>query len=142
MSPSKGASPDFVATLGAVSNRGRAPAASSSMVSSRTAQWYSVQALSISSLFSVAARYAVSVRGAVVGPGVAPEQHYGDLPGLVRTAALAQPVDGSVPDSVHRLLRDYPPEAHLSDRTRRFRSNACASRTTVAACRAQAAKDS
>lgn len=63
-------------------------------------------------LFAVLGRRAVRglSRGAVVCPGVAPEQHYGDLPGLVRTAALAQPVDGSVPDSVHRLLRDYPPE--------------------------------
>jgi predicted RNA-binding Zn ribbon-like protein len=124
---------------------------------------------------------------------------YGDLPGLVRTA-LAQSVDGDAPDAVHRLLRDYPPDMHLSDhdggwhvhfsrngtpakrwagqliaaklalvaagdpavtlgrcaadgcgnyfvdqsrnRTRRFCSNACASRTTVAAYRARTAKNS
>ncbi|WP_199827500.1 CGNR zinc finger domain-containing protein [Streptomyces xylophagus] len=130
-----------------------------------------------------------------------PEGDYGDLPNLVRTA-LAQSVDGAVPEAVHRLLRDYPPEMHLSDhddlggwhihfsrngtpaqrwagqliaaqlalvvagdpavtlgrcaaigcenyfvdqsrnRTRRFCSNACASRTTVAAHRARAAKKS
>jgi predicted RNA-binding Zn ribbon-like protein len=130
-----------------------------------------------------------------------PEGDYGDLPELVRTA-LAQLVDGTDPDAVHRLLRDYPPEMHLSDhdglggwhihfsrngapakrwvgqqiaakfalvtagdpavtlgrcaavgcgnyfvdqsrnRTRRFCSNACASRTTVAAYRARAAKNS
>ncbi|MFF9498037.1 CGNR zinc finger domain-containing protein [Streptomyces flaveolus] len=129
-----------------------------------------------------------------------PEGDYGDLPELVRTA-LAQLVDGTDPDAVHRLLRDYPPEMHLSDhdglggwhihfsrngapakrwvgqqiaaqfalvtagdpavtlgrcaaagcgnyfvdqsrnRTRRFCSNACASRTTVAAYRARAAKN-
>lgn len=128
-----------------------------------------------------------------------PGGDYGDLPDLVRTA-LAQCVDGSSPDAVHRLLRDYPPDMHLSDhdnsggwhvhfsrngtpgkrwvgqliaaelalivagdpavtlgrcaavgcgnyfvdqsrnRTRRFCSNACASRTTVAAHRARAAK--
>jgi hypothetical protein len=128
-----------------------------------------------------------------------PGGDYGDLPDLVRTA-LAQCVDGSAPDAVHRLLRDYPPDMHLSDhdnsggwhvhfsrngtpgkrwvgqliaaelalivagdpavtlgrcaavgcgnyfvdqsrnRTRRFCSNACASRTTVAAHRARAAK--
>jgi predicted RNA-binding Zn ribbon-like protein len=126
---------------------------------------------------------------------------YGELPDLVRTA-LAQSVDGAAPDAVHRLLRDYPPEMHLSDhdghdgwhihfsrngtpakrwvgqliaaklalvaagdpsvtlgrcaadgcenyfvdqsrnRTRRFCSNACASRTTVAAHRARAARNS
>lgn len=130
-----------------------------------------------------------------------PEGDYGDLPELVRTA-LAQLVDGTHPDAVHLLLRDYPPEMHLSDhdglggwhvhfsrngapakrwvgqqiaaklalvtagdpavtlgrcaavgcgnyfvdqsrnRTRRFCSNACASRTTVAAHRARAAKNS
>jgi len=123
---------------------------------------------------------------------------YGDLPALVR-AALAQLVDGSAPDAVHQLLRDYPPDMHLSDhdglgwhvhfsrngapaerwagqmiaaklalvaagdpavtlgrcaaagcgnyfvdqsrnRTRRFCSNACASRTTVAAHRARLSK--
>lgn len=128
-----------------------------------------------------------------------PDGDYGELPDLVR-AALAQAVDGAAPDAVHRLLRDYPPEMHLSDhdgpgrwhihfsrngtparrwvgqvvaaqlalvvagdpavtlgrcaasgcgnyfvdqsrnRTRRFCSNACASRTTVAAHRARAAK--
>lgn len=127
------------------------------------------------------------------------EGDYGDLPELVRMA-LAQLVDGTAPDAVHRLLRDYPPEMHLSDhdglggwhvhfsrngapakrwvgqqiaakfalvtagdpavtlgrcaavgcgnyfvdqsrnRTRRFCSNACASRTTVAAYRARATK--
>jgi predicted RNA-binding Zn ribbon-like protein len=120
---------------------------------------------------------------------------FGDLPDLVRTA-LAQSVDGGSPDAVHRLLREYPPDMHLSDhdglgwhvhfgrngtpakrwvgqliaaklaliaagdpsvtlgrcaaagcgnyfvdqsrnRTRRFCSNACASRTTVAAYRAR-----
>ena len=126
---------------------------------------------------------------------------YGGLPDLVR-AALAQSVDGAAPEAVHRLLRDYPPEMHLSDhdgldgwhihfsrngtpakrwlgqliaaklalvaagdptvtlgrcaaagcenyfvdqsrnRTRRFCSNACASRTTVAAYRARTAKNS
>jgi predicted RNA-binding Zn ribbon-like protein len=124
---------------------------------------------------------------------------YGELPDLVRTA-LSQSVDGSGPDAVHRLLRDYPPDMHLSDhdggwhvhygrngvpaeqwigqqiaatlalhaagdpavtlgrcaaagcgnyfmdqsrnRTRRFCSNPCASRTTVAAYRARAAKNS
>ncbi|MGI5453982.1 CGNR zinc finger domain-containing protein [Streptomyces sp. CA-249302] len=124
---------------------------------------------------------------------------YGELPDLVRTA-LAETVDRAAPEAVHRLLRDYPPEMHLSDhdgdwhvhfsrngtpaerwvgqliaaklalvvagdpavtlgrcaaagcenyfvdqsrnRTRRFCSNACASRTTVAAYRARAAKDS
>ncbi|MER6079311.1 CGNR zinc finger domain-containing protein [Streptomyces sp. NPDC001833] len=124
---------------------------------------------------------------------------YGALPDLVR-AALAQSVDGTAPEAVHRLLRDYPPDMHLSDhdglgwhihfsrngtpaerwagqliaaqlalvvagdpavtlgrcaaagcgnyfvdqsrnRTRRFCSNACASRTTVAAHRARAAKN-
>ncbi|MFK4086702.1 CGNR zinc finger domain-containing protein [Kribbella sp. NPDC020789] len=123
---------------------------------------------------------------------------YGDLSALVR-AALAQLVDGSAPDAVHQLLRDYPPDMHLSDhdglgwhvhfsrngapaerwagqmiaaklalvaagdpavtlgrcaaagcgnyfvdqsrnRTRRFCSNACASRTTVAAHRARLSK--
>ena len=128
-----------------------------------------------------------------------PDGAYGDLPDLVR-AALEQLVDHRPPDAVHRLLRDYPPEMHLSDhdglggwhihfsrngaeatrwvgqliaaelalvaagdpsvtlgrcaatgcgayfvdqsrnRTRRFCSNACASRTTVAAYRARAAK--
>lgn len=128
-----------------------------------------------------------------------PDGDYGDLPDLVR-AALAQTVDGEAPEAVHRLLRDYPPEIHLSDhdthggwhvhfgrngtpathwtgqliaaklalitagdpavtlgrcaattcenyfadqsrnRTRRFCSNTCASRTTVAAHRARAAK--
>src|SRR3954462_8847796 len=43
-----------------------------------------------------------------------PDGDYGDLPALVR-AALAQTVDGEVPEAVHRLLRDYPPEMHLSD---------------------------
>jgi predicted RNA-binding Zn ribbon-like protein len=125
---------------------------------------------------------------------------YGELPDLVR-AALAQSVDGAAPEAVHHLLRDYPPDMHLSDhddlgwhvhfsrngtpakrwvgqliaaklalvaagdpsvtlgrcaaagcenyfvdqsrnRTRRFCSNACASRTTVAAYRARAAKNS
>ncbi|MFC6161785.1 CGNR zinc finger domain-containing protein [Kribbella sp. NPDC058693] len=120
---------------------------------------------------------------------------FSDLPDLVRTA-LAQTVDGDAPDAVHRLLREYPPDMHLSDhdglgwhvhfgrngtpakrwvgqliaaklaliaagdpsvtlgrcaaagcgnyfvdqsrnRTRRFCSNACASRTTVAAYRAR-----
>jgi len=128
-----------------------------------------------------------------------PDGDYGDLPDLVRTA-LAESVDGANPDAVHRLLRDYPPDMHLSDhdggwhihfsrngtpakqwlgqliaaklalvaagdpavtlgrcaaagcgnyfvyqsrnRTRRFCSNACASRTTVAAYRARAAKNS
>jgi predicted RNA-binding Zn ribbon-like protein len=128
-----------------------------------------------------------------------PDGDYGELPDLVRTA-LAQSVDGAVPDAVHRLLRDYPPDMHLSDhdggwhihfsrngtpakqwlgqliaaklalvaagdpavtlgrcaaagcgnyfvdqsrnRTRRFCSNACASRTTVAAYRARAANNS
>ena len=128
-----------------------------------------------------------------------PDGDYGDLPDLVRTA-LAQSVDGASPDAVHRLLRDYPPDMHLSDhdggwhihfsrngtpakrwagqliaaklalvaagdpavtlgrcaaagcgnyfvdqsrnRTRRFCSNACASRTTVAAYRARAANNS
>jgi predicted RNA-binding Zn ribbon-like protein len=128
-----------------------------------------------------------------------PDGDYGELPDLVRTA-LAQSVDGAGPDAVHRLLRDYPPDMHLSDhdglwhihfsrngtpakrwagqliaaklalvaagdpavtlgrcaaagcgnyfvdqsrnRTRRFCSNACASRTTVAAHRARAAKSS
>ncbi|MBB5839379.1 CGNR zinc finger domain-containing protein [Kribbella italica] len=123
-----------------------------------------------------------------------PDGQYGDLPDLVRTT-LAQSVDGATPDGVHRLLRDYPPDMHLSDhdgawhvhfsrngtpaerwvgqliaaklalvaagdpavtlgrcaatscgnyfvdqsrnRTRRFCSNACASRTTVAAYRAR-----
>ena len=128
-----------------------------------------------------------------------PHGDYGDLPELVRTA-LAQLVDGAAPEAVHRLLREYPPEMHLSDhdglggwhihfspngtearrwlgqliaaklalvaagdpsvtlgrcaaagcenyfvdqsrnRTRRFCSNACASRTTVAAYRARSAK--
>lgn len=130
-----------------------------------------------------------------------PDGDYGDLSDLVG-AALAQAIDGATPDAVHRLLRDYPPEMHLSDhddldgwhihfsrngtpakrwvgqliaaqlalvvagdpavtlgrcaatgcgnyfvdqsrnRTRRFCSNACASRTTVAAHRARAAKNS
>lgn len=128
-----------------------------------------------------------------------PDGDYGELPDLVRTA-LAQSVDGAAPDAVHRLLRDYPPDMHLSDhdggwhihfsrigtpakqwlgqliaaklalvaagdpavtlgrcaaagcgnyfvdqsrnRTRRFCSNACASRTTVAAYRARASKNS
>jgi predicted RNA-binding Zn ribbon-like protein len=130
-----------------------------------------------------------------------PDGDFGELPDLVRTA-LAQSVDGGAPDAVHRLLRDYPPEMHLSDhdnlgcwhihfsrngapakrwlgqliaadlaliaagdpavtlgrcaaagcgnyfvdqsrnRTRRFCSNACASRTTVAAYRARAAERS
>jgi predicted RNA-binding Zn ribbon-like protein len=124
-----------------------------------------------------------------------PDGGFGDLPDLVRTA-LAQLVDGGAPDAVHRLLREYPPDMHLSDhdglgwhvhfsrndtpakrwvgqliaaklaliaagdpsvtlgrcaaagcgnyfvdqsrnRTRRFCSNACASRTTVAAYRAR-----
>jgi hypothetical protein len=129
-----------------------------------------------------------------------PDGAYGGLPHLVATA-LAQLVDGTAPDAVHRLLRDYPPEMHLSDhdgtgfwhihfsrngapaerwlgqlvaaklalvaagdpavtlgrcaadgcgnyfvdqsrnRTRRFCGNACASRTTVAAYRARAAKE-
>jgi predicted RNA-binding Zn ribbon-like protein len=129
-----------------------------------------------------------------------PDGALGDLPDLVRTA-LAQLVDGTAPDAVHRLLRDYPPDMHLSDhddlggwhihfsrngtpakrwlgqliaaklalvaagdpavtlgrcaaagcgnyfvdqsrnRTRRFCSNACASRTTVAAYRARAARN-
>ncbi|NUR57833.1 MAG: CGNR zinc finger domain-containing protein [Catenulispora sp.] len=130
-----------------------------------------------------------------------PDGAYGHLPELVR-AALAQLVDGERPEAVHRLLRDYPPEMHLSDhdgagngvyhihfsrngteavrwagqliaaklaliaagdpsvtlgrcaaagcdnyfvdqsrnRTRRFCSNPCASRTTVAAYRARATK--
>ena len=125
-----------------------------------------------------------------------PDGDYGDLPDLVRTA-LSQSVDGATPDAVHRLLREYPPDMHLSDhdggwhvhfsrngtpakrwagqliaaklalvaagdpavtlgrcaaagcgnyfvdqsrnRTRRFCSNACASRTTVAAYRARTA---
>jgi predicted RNA-binding Zn ribbon-like protein len=130
-----------------------------------------------------------------------PAGDYGELPDLVRTA-LAQLVDDTAPDAVHRLLRDYPPDMHLSDhdglggwhvhfsrngapakqwlgqqiaaklalvaagdpavtlgrcaavecgnyfvdqsrnRTRRFCSNACASRTTVAAYRARTAKNS
>ncbi|MFI8536462.1 CGNR zinc finger domain-containing protein [Streptomyces aquilus] len=130
-----------------------------------------------------------------------PDGDYGELPDLVREA-LAQAVDGTAPEAVHRLLRDYPPEMHLSDhdglggwhvhfsrngtpaqrwagqliaaqlalvvagepavtlgrcaaescdnyfvdqsrnRTRRFCSNACASRTTVAAYRARTAKKS
>ena len=130
-----------------------------------------------------------------------PDGDFGELPDLVRTA-LAQTVDGAAPDAVHRLLRDYPPDMHLSDhdglggwhihfsrngapakqwlgrliaaklalvvagdpaatlgrcaaagcgnyfvdqsrnRTRRFCSNACASRTTVAAYRARAARNS
>lgn len=130
-----------------------------------------------------------------------PGGDYGELPDLTR-AALAQSVDGAAPDAVHQLLRDYPPEMHLSDhdgldgwhlhfsrngtpakrwvgqliaaklalvaagdpavtlgrcaaagcgnyfadqsrnRTRRFCSNACASRTTVAAYRARTAKNS
>ncbi|MFI5697235.1 CGNR zinc finger domain-containing protein [Kribbella sp. NPDC051586] len=129
-----------------------------------------------------------------------PDGDFGDLPDLVRTA-LAQSVDGGAPDAVHRLLREYPPDMHLSDhdgfgwhvhfgrngtpakrwagqliaaklalivagdpsvtlgrcaaagcgnyfvdqsrnRTRRFCSNACASRTTVAAYRARTAKNS
>ncbi|MEV0290194.1 MULTISPECIES: CGNR zinc finger domain-containing protein [unclassified Kribbella] len=128
-----------------------------------------------------------------------PDGEYGELPELVRTA-LAQSVDGGAPDAVHRLLREYPPDMHLSDhdggwhvhfsrngtparrwvgqlvaaklalvaagdpsvtlgrcaaaecgnyfvdqsrnRTRRFCSNPCASRTTVAAYRARAAKES
>ncbi|MGW0410184.1 CGNR zinc finger domain-containing protein [Streptomyces collinus] len=128
-----------------------------------------------------------------------PDGDYGELPDLVRTA-LAQWVDGAAPEAVHRLLRDYPPQMHLSDhdggwhvhfsrngtpaerwvgqliaaklalvvagdpsvtlgrcaaagctnyfvdqsrnRTRRFCSNTCASRTTVAAHRARAAKKS
>ena len=125
---------------------------------------------------------------------------YGGLAHLV-SAALAQLVDGAAPDAVHELLRDYPPEMHLSDhdglggwhihfsrngtpaerwlgqliaaklalvaagdpavtlgrcaaagcgrffvdqsrnRTRRFCGNACASRTTVAAYRARAARE-
>ena len=131
-----------------------------------------------------------------------PDGAYGDLPDLVR-AALAQLVDARPPEAVHQLLRDYPPEMHLSDhdgaghgvfhihfsrngteakrwlgqliaaklalvaagdpavtlgrcaaagcgnsfvdqsrnRTRRFCSNACASRTTVAAYRARAKGD-
>jgi predicted RNA-binding Zn ribbon-like protein len=129
-----------------------------------------------------------------------PDDGYGELTDLVRTA-LAQLVDGAAPDAVHRLLRDYPPDMHLSDhdglggwhihfsrngapaqqwlgrliaaelalvaagdpavtlgrcaaagcgnyfvdqsrnRTRRFCSNACASRTTVAAYRARAVRD-
>ena len=130
-----------------------------------------------------------------------PSGDYGELPDLVRTA-LSQSVDGAAPEAVHRLLRDYPPEMHLSDhdglggwhihfgrngtparrwvgqliaaklaliaagdpavtpgrcaavgcanyfvdqsrnRTRRFCSNACASRTTVAAHRARTARNS
>ncbi|MFE5403321.1 CGNR zinc finger domain-containing protein [Streptomyces sp. NPDC056580] len=129
-----------------------------------------------------------------------PDGDYGELPDIVRTA-LAQWVDGASPEAVHRLLRDYPPDMHLSDhdgggwhihfsrngtpakrwvgqliaaklalvvagdpavtlgrcaatgcrnyfvdqsrnRTRRFCSNACASRTTVAAHRARTAKKS
>jgi predicted RNA-binding Zn ribbon-like protein len=128
-----------------------------------------------------------------------PDGQYGDLPDLVR-AALEQSVDHTAPDGVHRLLRDYPPDMHLSDhdggwhvhygrngapaeqwlgqqiaaklallaagdpavtlgrcaaagcgnyfmdqsrnRTRRFCSNPCASRTTVAAYRARTAKNS
>ncbi|GLZ78463.1 hypothetical protein Afil01_32700 [Actinorhabdospora filicis] len=130
-----------------------------------------------------------------------PGGDYGDLPDLVRRA-LAQTVDGTEPEAVRELLRDYPPEMHLSDhdgtgawhvhfgrngtpardwlgrltaaklalivagdpavtlgrcaasgcgnffvdqsrnRTRRFCSNACASRTTVAAHRARTAKGS
>lgn len=129
-----------------------------------------------------------------------PDGDFGDLPDLVRTA-LAQSVDGATPNAVHRLLREYPPDMHLSDhdgfgwhihfsrngtpakqwlgqliaaklaliaagdpavtlgrcaaagcgnyfvdqsrnRTRRFCSNACASRTTVAAYRARTAKNS
>ncbi|MDT7839989.1 CGNR zinc finger domain-containing protein [Streptomyces justiciae] len=130
-----------------------------------------------------------------------PGGDYGELPDLVHEA-LAQVVDGTAPEAVHRLLRDYPPEMHLSDhdglggwhlhfsrngtpaerwagqliaaqlalvvagepavtlgrcaaagcdnyfvdqsrnRTRRFCSNACASRTTVAAYRARTAKKS
>ena len=128
-----------------------------------------------------------------------PDGAYADLPALV-SAALAQLVDHQPPQAVHQLLRDYPPEMHLSDhdgagngvyhihfsrngteatrwlgqlvaaklalvaagdpsvtlgrcaaagcgnffvdqsrnRTRRFCSNACASRTTVAAYRARA----
>jgi predicted RNA-binding Zn ribbon-like protein len=129
-----------------------------------------------------------------------PDGDYGDLPDLVRTA-LAELVDGTAPDAVHELLRDYPPDMHLSDhdgldgwhihfsrngtpakkwlgqltaaklaliaagdpavtlgrcaaagcgnyfvdqsrnRTRRFCSNPCASRTTVAAYRARTAKN-
>jgi len=125
---------------------------------------------------------------------------FGDLPDLVR-AAIAQLVDGTPPNAVHQLLRDYPPEMHLSNhdglggwhihfsrngtpaqrwlgqlvaaklaliaagdpaatlgrcaatgcenyfvdqsrnRTRRFCSNACASRTTVAAYRARASAE-
>ena len=117
------------------------------------------------------------------------------------STALAQLLDGTPPDAVHQLLRDYPPEMHLSDhdglggwhihfsrngtpaerwlgqllaaklalvaagdpavtlgrcaaagcanyfvdqsrnRTRRFCSNACASRTTVAAYRARTAQE-
>jgi hypothetical protein len=30
-------------------------------------------------------------------------------------AALAQLIDGTPPNAVHQLLRDYPPEMHLSD---------------------------
>ncbi|MEV7889669.1 CGNR zinc finger domain-containing protein [Streptomyces sp. NPDC002817] len=116
--------------------------------------------------------------------------------------ALAQSVDGTAPDAVHRLPRDCPPDMRLSDhdglggrhihfsrngtparrwvgqliaakpalvvagdpavtlgrcaaagcdnyfadqshnRTRRFCANACASRTTVAAHRTRAAKNS
>ncbi|WP_432942529.1 CGNR zinc finger domain-containing protein [Kribbella sp. CA-253562] len=129
-----------------------------------------------------------------------PNGDYGELPDVVR-AALAQLVDGAKPDAVHRLLRDYTPDMHLTDhdglgwhvhysrngtpaerwagqviaaqlalvaagdpavtlgrcaaagcgnyfmdqsrnRTRRFCSNACASRTTVAAYRARTAKRS
>jgi len=129
-----------------------------------------------------------------------PDGAYGTLPDLVATA-LAQLIDGTPPNAVHQLLRDYPPEMHLSDhdgegtwhihfsrngtpaqrwlgqlvaaklalvaagdpavtlgrcaatgcgnyfvdqsrnRTRRFCSNACASRTTVAAYRARAAQE-
>ncbi len=43
-----------------------------------------------------------------------PDGTYGGLADLVSTA-LAQLVDGDAPDAVHRLLRDYPPEMHLSD---------------------------
>jgi hypothetical protein len=127
-----------------------------------------------------------------------PDGDFGALPNVVR-AALAELIDGDAPDSVHRLLRDYPPDMHLSDhdgfgwhvhfsrngtpakrwagqliaaklaliaagdpsvtlgrcaatscgnyfvdqsrnRTRRFCSNTCASRTTVAAHRARTAK--
>ena len=91
-----------------------------------------------------------------------PGGDFGDLPDLVRTA-LAQLVDGAAPDAVHHFSRNATPAkrwlgqliaAKLAlvaagcgnyfvdqsrNRTRRFCSNACASRTTVAAYRARAA---